>query len=124
MIGVVAHQSGQIEGCGESGLALREEIAEALVGIFGRAEARELPHRPKPAAVHGGMNSAGVRRLAREAEIVLGVPIRQIRFRVQAANRIPGNGGEFGLSFGAFFQRRMKRVFLPGLFLGGGRSIY
>jgi len=39
VIGVVAHQSGQVESRGEAGLALREEIAEALVGVFGGSKA-------------------------------------------------------------------------------------
>ena len=108
MIGVVAHQSGQME---------------AQVGVLGRSETRELAHGPKPAAVHRGMNTARIRRLAREAEVAVRVPIRQICFRVQPANGMPGNGGEFGLALGAFFQSRLKRVFLPGLFFGGGRSI-
>ena len=40
MIGVVAHQRGQIEGDGEAGLALREQIAEALVGVARRSRSR------------------------------------------------------------------------------------
>ena len=64
MIGVVAHQRGEIEGGGESGLALREKIAEAGVGVFGGAETGELTHGPQAAAVHGGVNAAGVGRLA------------------------------------------------------------
>ncbi len=123
MIGVVAHQSGQVEGGGEAGLALREEIAEALVGIFGCSESCKLPHSPEPAAVHRRMNAAGIRRLTREAEIAVRIPIQQIRFGVQPANRMPGNGGELGLSLRAFIQYRLKRVFLPGLFLGGRLSI-
>src|SRR5712692_8425493 len=34
-----------------------------------------------------------------------------------------GNGGEFGLSLGAFFQRRLEGVFLPGLFFNGRLAI-
>ena len=67
MVGVVAHQRGQIEGDGKAGLALREQIAEALVGVFGGAEAGELAHGPEASAIHRGMNAARVRRLAGQA---------------------------------------------------------
>ena len=67
VVGVVAHERGQIEGGGEAGLALREEIAETRVGVFGGAEAGELAHGPQAAAMHGGVNAAGVGRLAGQA---------------------------------------------------------
>ena len=54
MIGVVAHQRRQIERDGKARLALREEIAKALVGVFGGAEAGELAHGPEAAAIHRG----------------------------------------------------------------------
>ncbi len=82
MIGIVAHERGQVEGGGEAGLALREEIAEALVSVLGGTEAGELPHGPEAAAVHRGMNAAGIWRLAREAEIAVGIPVGQICFGV------------------------------------------
>src|SRR5260370_5390891 len=50
VIGVVAHQRGQVESRGEAGLALREEITEALVGVLGGPEACELPHGPEAAS--------------------------------------------------------------------------
>ena len=63
VVGVVAHQRGQIERDGEAGLALREQISKARVGVFGGAEAGKLAHGPEPAAIHRGVNAAGVRRL-------------------------------------------------------------
>src|SRR5208283_3642761 len=68
-IGIVAHERGEIESGGEDGLAVGEEIAEALVGVLGGAETGELAHGPKAGAVHGGVNAAGVGGFAREAEI-------------------------------------------------------
>src|SRR5439155_6314799 len=82
VIGIVAHQRGQVEGGGKAGLALREEIAEALVSVYSSAESRELAHGPEAAAVHRGMNAAGIWRLAREAEIAVGIPVGQICFGV------------------------------------------
>ena len=67
VVRVVTHQRGKIERGGESGLALRQEVAEALIGVFGRAEAGKLAHRPQAAAMHGGLNAAGVGRLTGEA---------------------------------------------------------
>src|SRR5580698_5782623 len=65
MIGIEAHQRGQIEGHGKTRLALAKEVAIAGVGFFCRGEARELAHGPEPAAIHVAMNAAGVRELAR-----------------------------------------------------------
>src|SRR5256885_7691751 len=42
-------------------------------------------------------------------------PPRSTLFPYTTLFRSPGNGCEFGLSFGTFFQRRLERVFLPGL---------
>src|SRR6266536_3364992 len=41
-----------VEGGRETRLAVLEQVVESLVGHLGGAEARELAHRPQPAAVH------------------------------------------------------------------------
>ncbi len=123
VVGVVAHQRGQVKGSGEAGLPLREEITEALVGIFRGAEAGELAHGPKAAAVHGGMNAARVGRVTGEAELAIRVPVRKIRLRVKAANGVAGNRGELGLSLGIFFKRGLESVLFPGLLFGGGLAM-
>jgi len=48
-----------------------EQVAEALVRLFGRAEARELAHRPEPAAVHRLVDPTREGELARRAEVLL-----------------------------------------------------
>ena len=48
-VGVVAHLGRQVEGDRQAGLALLEEVAEALVGLGGRREAGVLAHRPEAA---------------------------------------------------------------------------
>ena len=63
--------------------------------------------------MHGGVDSARVGRLARQAKIAIGVPIGQIGFGVQAANGVAGNSGESFLALGAFFQRGFKRGVFP-----------
>ena len=64
VVAVEAHQRRQVERGAQAGLALVEQELEALVGLPGGAEAGELPHRPQPAAVHGGVDAARERVLA------------------------------------------------------------
>ena len=58
MVGVVAHQRRHVERGREAGLAVVEQVAEALVRLLGGAEAGELPHRPELAAVHRRIDAA------------------------------------------------------------------
>src|SRR2546425_8182194 len=64
MVGVVAHERGKVERHGEARLAVVEQELVALVRVLGRAEPRELPHRPQPAAVPRGMDPAGEGKLS------------------------------------------------------------
>ena len=43
-------------------------VAEPLVGLLRRPEARELPHRPQPPAVHARIHAARERKLARQPD--------------------------------------------------------
>ena len=70
-VGVVAHQGGEVEGDGEAGLALAQEVFEASVGLFGGAEPGEHAHGPQPAAVQGGVDAAGVGVFAGQAQVHL-----------------------------------------------------
>ena len=65
MIGVAAHQRRQVEGDAQAGAAGGDQFLVAGVGLLGRAEAGELPHRPQLAAVAGGVDAADVGELAR-----------------------------------------------------------
>src|SRR2546428_501946 len=62
--GVVAHRSRQVEGDGEPGLSLGQEVAEAAVRLRRAAEAGVLAHRPEPSAIHLGVDAARERRLS------------------------------------------------------------
>ena len=64
MVGVVAHQGGKVECDREAGLAPLQQELVALVGVLGRAEAGELPHGPEPAAIHRGVDAAGIGKVA------------------------------------------------------------
>ena len=106
MIGVVAHQRGEVERHGQSGLAPLQQELVAPVGVFRGPEPGELPHRPEAPAIHVGMDTARERvftwqRLGR-ARIERGIG----RFKDAA-----GNGGKVGVAPGG--QRRHPG--LPGL---------
>ncbi len=105
VIRVIPHQRRQIEGRRKPRLSLRQQISKTLIGILSRAKARELPHGPQSPAVHGGMDSARIRRLAGETQIAFGIPVRQIRLGIKAANGMSGNSGEGFLPLRIFFER-------------------
>ena len=60
IVGVVADLGGQVEGDGEAGLPLGEQVLVPLVRLLGGAEAGVLAHGPEPAAIHGGLDTPGV----------------------------------------------------------------
>ena len=82
VVGVVADLGRQVEGDGEAGLALVEEVAVAAVRLLGVAEAGVLAHRPEAAAVHRGLDAARERELAREAKLGQVVPAVEVFRRV------------------------------------------
>src|SRR5690349_1327102 len=110
MVGVITHQGRKIERSGKTGLPLREEIAKALVCIFRGTEACELAHRPKPPAMHGRVNSAGVWRFARLAKVGIRVPAGEVSGSIEAANRMGRYRREFRLTLRVFLQSRLQRV--------------
>src|SRR2546425_542923 len=86
VVGVVAHERRKVERHREARLAVVEQELVALVRVFGRAEARELPHRPQPAAVHRGMNPAGERKLAGLPQLARDVEAAEI---LRPVHRLP-----------------------------------
>src|SRR5439155_12181150 len=57
-----------------------DQLLEALVGALGGSEAGEHAHRPQPPAMAGGVDAAGVGRLAGKAKVVPLMPaVRHIR---------------------------------------------
>src|SRR5256885_16394031 len=70
MVGIEANLSGQVERHGKPRGALRDEIAVAPVALFGCAETGILPHGPGAAAVHLGIDAAGVGKFARPAQLM------------------------------------------------------
>ena len=68
VIGVVAHQRRHVERRRQPRLAVLQQVVEALVGLLGRPEARELAHRPQPASIHRRVDAPRERVLARAAD--------------------------------------------------------
>ena len=86
-VGVVAHLGRQVEGDRQAGLALLEQVAEALGwSRLGGREAGVLAHRPEPAPVHRRLDAAGERELARPAEVAVLVEAGHVGRRVQVAD--------------------------------------
>ena len=83
VVRIAAHQRGQVEGDAQPGAAGGEQRLVAAVGVLGRPEPRELPHRPQLAAVTRRMNAAGVGKRARQVEIADGVDVSEIVGRVE-----------------------------------------
>ncbi len=98
VVGVVAHERGHVEGGGQPGLAVLEQVAEALVGLLAGAEAGELAHGPQPPAVHGGVDAARVGELAGEPDGVLGAALAgargQVGGGVELAHGLAGERGD------------------------------
>ena len=120
MVGVHADLRGEIEGHREAGLALAQEVAVTLIGFGGAAETGVLAHGPEAAAIHGGVDAAGVGKFAGEAEGVVGIPVREIRIRIEIIEGRAGEsregaralGGGSGGRGGIFLEFRIAHIFL------------
>src|SRR5439155_15141397 len=81
-------------------LPVVEQVPEALVRLLGGAEARELPHRPEPAAVHGRIDAARERIDAGVAEVAVVVDLDGVgcveRIVLEARDRAEELAGALG----------------------------
>jgi len=79
VVGIAPHLRRQVERDREAGLALREQVVVALVGLARVAEAGVLAHGPEAAAVHRRLRAAGEGILPGLAELrlVVGVVLRR-----------------------------------------------
>ena len=82
-IGVVAHQGGHVEGGGESGATVAEDLLEAGVGVFCGSEAGEHAHRPQARSVAGRVETAGEGVLPREWLVAVDGVDRHPRHRLE-----------------------------------------
>ena len=114
MVRVVAHERRHVEVGGDASLALGDEIFEPLVGVFRRAEAGDLSHRPQSAAIHGRIGPPRERIAARQANI-LERRVLHVERRVHPLRGHPAKGTEFGLALRLLAQKGGDLVLLPVL---------
>ncbi len=101
MVGVVAHQRREVERDREAGLALRQQILVALVGLGCGGEPGELAHGPEPRPIHGGVRTARERVLARQAErVLIAVGLRPVEGRVEGLHLLAGDRREERVALG------------------------
>ena len=112
VVGVVSHQRRHVEGRREAGLAMVEQVAEAAVRLLGRAEPRELAHRPELAAVHRLVDparvgiAAGVAQVAVVVDVRVGRPVHRLVGNARDARALGlrgrlGGAGAAGRAHGA-----------------------
>src|ERR1700674_710848 len=134
MVGVVAHQRGQVESNRKPPASMLKQILVALISFLWRGKAGELAHGEKLAAVSGGMNPTGKGRLSGITEILVIIPVLgQIRSGVKAADGNIRNRGEAGVPvlvevrargrtdrpLRSLLQSRRQRLFRPLLLCHG-----
>ena len=124
VVGVVADLRGQVEGDGQPGLALLQQVAEAAVGVLGGGVARILAHGPHPAPVGAGLDPAGVGELAGEADVfgVVVRPVGQVFGGVQRVNGKAAVGLEGGTAFRVALHRRSQGFLAPLLLVLAGHN--
>jgi len=111
VIRIDPHQARHVERGRQPRLALVDEVVEPLVGLLGRPEPRKLPHRPRPAAIHRRIRTAGVRSLAREPQVLVVVDVGDVIGGVQPVDLVVRDRHELLLPL-ATLEERLQR--LPG----------
>ena len=89
VVGVAAHQGRHVEGHAQPAPAPAEDHLVALVGLLGVAEPGELPDRPGPPAVAGGVEPTRVGELPGPLGVLGAVGRLDLH---------PGEGGEVGVA--------------------------
>src|SRR5262249_16889694 len=99
-----------------AGLTVLEQVAEALVGLLARAEARELAHRPQPSAVHRRVDAAGEGVAAGAPDRVLGAadPRGEVLDRIELAHGLAGERAELPLGCVRVRLARLRRLARQG----------
>src|SRR4029077_13031002 len=72
---------------------------------------------PKAPAIHGGVNPAGIGRLAGKTKVARRIPVVEVGGSVETANGEAGNGGELGGTLRRFCESRLQDLLFP-LLLG------
>src|SRR5215211_6396967 len=99
MVRVPPHLRWQVEGHGESRLAVVYEVLKAGVRLARRSEPRVLAHGPWPAAIHARVGTTGVRILSRVAKPFGVVEAFQVLWLVEGLDLDPGLRAALVLAF-------------------------
>ncbi len=91
VVGVAAHQRGQVERHAEPGAAAPQQFLVPGVGVFRGAEPGELPHRPQLAAVARGMDAPRVGEAPGIVQVARVVGAGHVLRRVEPFDRPAGN---------------------------------
>src|SRR5437667_3712857 len=114
LVRVISVEGRHVERDAEAGLAVGDQILESAVRVRRAPHSGEHPHRPQPAAVHGGMDAAGEWEPAGAAEPLVRLP-GDVERRVQPPHRPTGGRDEFLAAFRERFERLAKGGLLPPL---------
>src|SRR5205085_9723755 len=90
-----------------------QQIFEARVSLFRRAEAGELAHGPELAAIAGRVYAARVRELAGERSITFVVNVCCVCGRVESVDRRERDGLKFLLALRPLLERGRERLLFP-----------
>ena len=124
VVRVVAGLRRQVERRREPGLAVGQQLTEALVGLLGGSEAGVLAHGPEPPAVHRRLHAARERVLAREPDVVEVVDtldiercVEPLRLRRGGLERLPALGeASEDLGQRTLFPRALRILDCGGFF--------
>src|SRR3989454_1053855 len=114
-VGVVPVRGRHVEGDAEPLPAVRNQVLEPPVCVFGAPVAREHAHRPQPAAVHRRMDAASEGKLAGRPEALVSFFAYAVERRVQALHGSARRRHEFLATFGVGRERRPEGGLLPPL---------
>ncbi len=99
MVGVVAHERGEIKRYGEARLSPLQQELVTPIGVLRRSKTRELPHRPEPPPIHRGVDAPGVRVQAGMAQLVLRVEVLKVDWCVERVHFRGALGDEVDIPF-------------------------
>ena len=94
VIGVVAVESGHVEGHAQTRLTVLQQVLEALVGLLGSAVAREHAHGPQSPSITRGVHPSHIGKLARQSHIFKIIPVLLVARCVHRLHRYIGGGAE------------------------------
>ncbi len=112
MVGIVAVERRHVKRRREAGLALREQIFEAFIGILGSTKTGEHTHGPGLGAIHRGLYAACIGILARQVKVATIIQRGVILRRIDALDRHARCGHQI-LALRHALRGRLNRLCFP-----------